>query len=70
MKLMIKGFTNESELINEFWPNMTQPITKPVEISVSDNVISLKCETKGSVHRISNWCSNWFTKLEIIQQAF
>jgi len=43
-----KGFTNESELINEFWPNMIQPITKPVEITVSDNVISLKCETKGA----------------------
>ena len=43
-----KGFTNESELINEFWPNMTQPITKPVEITVSDNVISLKCETRGA----------------------
>jgi len=43
-----KGFTNESELINEFWPNMIQPITKPVEITVSDNVVSLKCETKGS----------------------
>ena len=43
-----KGFTNESELINEFWPNMTQPITKPVEITVSDNIISLKCETKGA----------------------
>ena len=43
-----KGFTNESELINEFWPNMTQPITKPVEITVLDNVISLKCETKGA----------------------
>ena len=43
-----KGFINESELINEFWPNMIQPITKPVEITVSDNVISLKCETKGA----------------------
>ena len=43
-----KGFTNESELINEFWPNMIQPITKPVEITVSDNVVSLKCETKGA----------------------
>ena len=43
-----KGFTNESELINEFWPNMTQPITQPVEITISDNVISLKCETKGA----------------------
>ena len=43
-----KGFINESELINEFWPNMIQPITKPVEITVSDNVVSLKCETKGS----------------------
>ena len=43
-----KGFINESELINEFWPNMIQPITKPVEISVLDNVISLKCETKGA----------------------
>ena len=43
-----KGFTNESELINEFWPNMIQPITKPVEITVSDNVISLECETKGA----------------------
>ena len=43
-----KGFINESELINEFWPNMIQPITKPVEITVSDNVVSLKCETKGA----------------------
>ena len=43
-----KGFKNESELINEFWPNMIQPITKPVEITVLDNVISLKCETKGA----------------------
>jgi arylsulfatase A-like enzyme len=43
-----KGFINESELINEFWPNMIQPITKPVEITVSDNVISLKCETMGA----------------------
>ena len=43
-----KGFTNESELINEFWPNMIQPITKAVKITVSDNVISLKCETKGA----------------------
>ncbi len=43
-----KGFINESELINEFWPNMTQPVTKPVEITVSDNVISLKCETRGA----------------------
>jgi arylsulfatase A-like enzyme len=43
-----KGFTNESELINNFWPNMIQPITKPVEITVSDNVISLKCETNGA----------------------
>ena len=43
-----KGFINESELINEFWPNMIQPSTKPVEITVSDNVISLKCETKGA----------------------
>ena len=43
-----KGFTNESELIKEFWPNMTQPITKPVEITFLDNLISLKCETKGA----------------------
>ena len=43
-----KGFINESKLINEFWPNMTQPVTKPVEITVSDNVISLKCETMGA----------------------
>ena len=43
-----KGFTNESELINDFWPNMIQPITKPVLITVSDNVISLKCETNGA----------------------
>ena len=43
-----KGFTNESELINEFWPNMIQPITKPVEITVLDNIISLKCDTSGA----------------------
>ena len=43
-----KGFTNESELINEFWPNMIQPLTKPVEITVLDNIISLKCDTSGA----------------------
>lgn len=43
-----KGFTNESELINEFWPNMIQPLTKSVEITVLDNIISLKCDTSGA----------------------
>ena len=43
-----KGFVNESELIQEFWPNMIQPITKPVEILVSNNIISLKCDTSGA----------------------
>ena len=43
-----KGFVNESELIQEFWPNMIQPITKPVDISVSNNIISLKCDTSGA----------------------
>ena len=43
-----KGFTNESELINEFWPNMIQPLTKSVEITVLDNIILLKCDTSGA----------------------
>ena len=43
-----KGFTNESELINEFWPNMIQPLTMPVKITVLDNIISLKCDTDGA----------------------
>ena len=43
-----KGFTNESELINEFWPNMIQPLTMPVKVTVLDNIISLKCDTDGA----------------------
>jgi arylsulfatase A-like enzyme len=43
-----KGFTNETELINQFWPNMIQPTTKSVEISILDNNVSLKCDTKGA----------------------
>jgi len=43
-----KGFINESELINQFWPNMIQPITKSVKINILDNKVSLKSDTEGA----------------------
>ena len=43
-----KGFIDETDLINEFWPNMIQPITKSVKINISNNKASLECDTKGA----------------------
>ena len=43
-----KGFIDETDLINEFWPNMIQPITKSVKINISYNKASLECDTKGA----------------------
>ena len=43
-----KGFINESELIEQFWPNNEQPSTMPVKIIISDNMVSLHCSTDGA----------------------
>ena len=43
-----KGFINETELIEQFWPNNEQPLTMPVEIIVSDDIVSLHCGTDGA----------------------
>ena len=43
-----KGFVHETDLINEFWPNMIQPITKSVKINIYNNKVSLVCDTKGA----------------------
>lgn len=43
-----KGFFPESEIINEFWPNMIQPVTSDVSINISNNEITLNCNTEGA----------------------
>jgi hypothetical protein len=43
-----KGFLPESEIINEFWPNMIQPVTSDVSINISNNEITLNCNTEGA----------------------
>lgn len=43
-----KGFINETDLIEQFWPNNEQPLTMPVEIIVSDDIVSLHCGTDGA----------------------
>ena len=43
-----RGFTPESEIINEFWPDMKQPITADVEIEINNNILTLSCDTEGA----------------------
>tara|TARA_B100001063_G_scaffold247164_1_gene290741 strand:- start:5909 stop:6634 length:726 start_codon:yes stop_codon:yes gene_type:complete len=43
-----RGFTPESKIINEFWPNMIQPVTSDVSIDISNHEISLNCNTEGA----------------------
>jgi N-sulfoglucosamine sulfohydrolase len=43
-----RGFTPESEIIEEFWPNMTQPKTADVYIQINTSNATLSCETEGA----------------------
>ncbi|MEC8829809.1 MAG: chitobiase/beta-hexosaminidase C-terminal domain-containing protein, partial [Bacteroidota bacterium] len=43
-----RGFTPENEIINEFWPDMKQPITADVKIEINNNILTLSCETEGA----------------------
>jgi N-sulfoglucosamine sulfohydrolase len=43
-----RGFTPESEIIEEFWPNMTQPKTADVYIQINNSNATLSCETEGA----------------------
>jgi hypothetical protein len=43
-----RGFTPESELIKEFWPNMVQPTTSNVIMKRQGGKAILSCKTKGS----------------------
>ena len=43
-----RGFTPESELIKEFWPNMVQPTTSSVIMKRQSGKVILSCKTKGS----------------------
>ena len=43
-----RGFTPETEIINEFWPGMVQPVTSDVIISESENQMTLSCNTEGA----------------------
>ena len=43
-----RGFTPESELIKEFWPNMVQPTTSNVIMKRQGGKAILTCKTKGS----------------------
>ena len=43
-----RGFTPESEIIREFWPDMIQPVTADVKIQQQNNTIVLSCATEGA----------------------
>lgn len=43
-----RGFTPESEIIREFWPDMIQPVTADVNIQQQNNTIVLSCATEGA----------------------
>ena len=43
-----RGFTPESEIIEEFWPNMKQPKTDAVFIQTNEQNILLSCKTDGA----------------------
>ena len=43
-----RGFTPESEIIEEFWPNMIQPQTADVNIQINNSTAILSCETEGA----------------------
>jgi hypothetical protein len=48
MAINDRGFTPESEIIEEFWPNMIQPQTADVNIQINNSTAILSCETEGA----------------------
>ena len=43
-----KGFLSEKELIEQFWPNMEQPVTKQAEYSLKGNKLEASVATEGA----------------------
>ena len=43
-----KGFTPETELIEQFWPNKIQPVTSSPSIKKENGKIVLTCDTEGA----------------------
>jgi hypothetical protein len=48
MAINDRGFTPESEIVEEFWPNMIQPQTADVNIQINNSTAILSCETEGA----------------------
>ncbi len=50
------GLVPESELVNSFWPNGTQPTTANPELKIVDNQLEISCSTEGATigYRVKN----------------